>query len=324
MDRIKVGVVGIGYVGKFHAEKYARLPEAQLVGVVDVNKGRAEESADRFHCFPFFDHRELLGKVQAVSIAVPTSLHFSVAKDFIQEGIDVLVEKPITAYLEEAEELVRLANDKGVILQVGHLERFNPTFIALEEILERPMFIECYRMGSFIERAVDMDVVSDLMIHDIDIISTLVKSRIKWIHSVGVPILSSKLDIANARIQFEDGCVANVTASRVSLEKMRKIRIFQQDAYISIDFINQKALVYRRSDSTESPIPGVKIEPINVQRKDPLEEQLKSFLLSVKTRKPPLVTGEDGKRALEVAHKILQQIRDPFEGEPERCRRKLY
>lgn len=308
MNKIRVGVVGIGYVGKFHAEKYAGLPEAQLVGVADANRKKAEESADRFHCLPFFDYRELFGKVQAVSIAVPTSLHFPVAKEFIQERIDVLVEKPITASLEEAEELVELAKDKGTILQVGHMERFNPALMALEGILGKPMFIESYRMGSFIERAIDMDVVSDLMIHDIDIISTMVKSRIKWIHSVGVPILSSKLDIANARIQFEDGCVANVTASRVSLEKMRKLRIFQRDAYISIDFITQKVSVYRKSNNLESPIPGVEIESVHVQRKDALEEQLKKFLFSVRTRKPPLVTGEDGKRALEVAHRILQEI----------------
>jgi len=310
MEKIRVGVVGVGYLGQYHAEKYSKLSGVNLVGVVDINHARALEIADRFNTRAFFDYSDLFDEVQAVSIAVPTKLHYRVAKDFFSHGIDILLEKPIATTVAEADTLIEMAEKKNLIFQVGHLERYNSAIVAIEDVLNNPMFIESHRLSFFTERAIDVDVVLDLMIHDIDIILSIVNSDIDSIDAVGVPVISPKIDIANARITFVNGCVANITASRVSEKTMRKIRIFQPDAYISIDFVSKKVDIYNKIENGEENggLPKIVASNVEINVRDSLEEEIKSFIDSVNTRKPPLVSGTDAKRALSVALRILEQI----------------
>ena len=304
-------MVGVGYFGQFHAEKYAKIKEVELVGVVDINPSRAKEIAKRYRTQPFSHHSEIFDRVQAVSIAVPTPLHHPVAKDFLLRGIDVLLEKPISKTLEEADELTELSQSKGLILQVGHLERFNGPFLALEGIVQNPMFIESNRLGPFLMRGTDIDVVLDLMIHDIDIILSWVDSKVKWFHSVGIPVLTPYIDIANVRIEFENGCIANLTASRVSREKVRKIRLFQPNGYLSIDFSSQKIIFATKKDNLiKGKFPEIIIRRIPVKKVDPLSLEIQSFLQCVRDRKTPSVSGGQGKRALELALQIIQKINE--------------
>ncbi len=251
MDKIKVGVVGVGYLGQFHAEKYAKMEEVELVGVVDIDLSRAREIAKRHHTQPFFHHSDLFDKVQAVSIAVPTPSHHSIAKDFFLHGIDILLEKPIAKTLEEADELIGLAESKELVLQVGHLERFNGALVATEGMVQDPVFIESHRLGPFSGRGTDVDVVIDLMIHDIDILLCLMKAEVRKIDAIGLPVLTPYADFANARIEFENGCVASLTASRVSKEKTRRTRIFQPDGTLTIDYLTQKAFLTKKAASPE-------------------------------------------------------------------------
>ncbi len=314
MEKVKVGVVGVGYFGQFHAEKYSKMEGVELVGVVDVDPARARAVAKEHRTQPFFDHSEIFGRVQAVSIVVPTPLHYAVAKDFLLRGVDILLEKPISKNLEEAEELIELAESKGAILQVGHLEQFNGPLLALEGIVRDPMFIESDRLGPFLMRGTDIDVVLDLMIHDIDIVLSWVDAKVKWFHAVGIPVLTPHIDIANVRIEFENGCTANLTASRVSREKVRKIRLFQPDGYLSIDFLSQKVVFASKKESpTKGEPPEILIQKIPVRKVDPLEIEIQSFLQSVRDRKTPRVSGRDGKRALELALQVIQQIQDLLE-----------
>ncbi len=306
---IRVGVVGVGYLGTFHVEKYLGIEGVTLVGVSDTNAGTLKKVKNDFKVDCFSDYHDLLGKVDAVSIVVPTIHHHPVAMDFLAAGVDVFVEKPITARIREAEELVKAAESKGLILQVGHLERFNPAVLALQGTLKEPMFIESHRLSPFPERSVDIDVILDLMIHDIDIILNIVKSPISHIDAVGVPIITSQVDIVNARLNFESGCVANVTASRVSAEKMRKIRIFQSDAYISIDYAAQEITVYKRVSDGNDNFSIVR-QDMNISHSDYLDDEIRSFIDSVRTRKTPPVTGQDGKRALEVAMMIRERLEE--------------
>lgn len=306
-NAIAAGVVGIGYLGKFHAEKYAASPKAHLVGVVDIDQTRANEIAGTVGVPAFTDYRALFGQVQCVSIAVPTRFHYQVARDFIEAGIDVLVEKPLTADIAEARGLVEAATSRGVILQVGHLERFNPAIRRLEGIIKEPKFVECHRLAPFVERGTDVDVVLDLMIHDIDVIASLVRSQVQRVEAVGVPVLTDKPDIANARIKFVNGCIANVTSSRVSLKRERKIRFFQPDAYISIDYDQRRAQIYRK------PAPGagwldIRAENVEIKDGDALADEIDSFLDCVRARTLPLVGGADGLRALEIASMISAQL----------------
>jgi predicted dehydrogenase len=303
-DKIKVGVVGVGYLGKIHAEKYARIPEAELVGVVDIDKGRCQEVAQLTHCQPFYDHRDLLDQVEAVSIAVPTLSHYPITKDFFLAGVDVLLEKPITATVPEAQELNALAKERGVIFQVGHLERFNGALSAMNGVLKNPLFIESYRLSPFSGRGTDVDVILDLMIHDIDIILSILRSEIEGVEAVGVPFYSSQIDVAHARIRFKDGCVAHISASRIAQERLRKMVILQKDSHLSIDYMKQ-SLVATRKD--EQGVGGIQVEEV-VRGNDPLETQLHAFLQSVRERTPPVVSGEDGQRALEVALQIADVI----------------
>ena len=314
MEKIKVGVVGVGYFGQFHAEKYARMENVELVGVVDTDPSRARAAAKECRTQAFSDYREILDRVQAVSIAVPTPLHYSVTKDFLLRGIDVLLEKPISKSVEEAGKLIELAESEGLILQVGHLEEFNGPLLALEGIIRDPVFIESNRLGPFLMRSTDIDIVLDLMIHDIEIILSWVDAPVKWFHAVGIPVLTSHIDIANVRMEFENGCTVNLTASRVSREKVRKIRLFQPNGYLSIDFLAQKVVFASKKESPgRKEFPEILVEKIPVKKVDPLEMEIRSFLQCVRDRKPPRVSGRDGKRALELALQITRQIEELLE-----------
>lgn len=304
---VKSAVVGVGYLGKFHAEKYAASSKAELVAVVDIDEKRAREIGASLGAEILTDYRDLAGRVQCASVAVPTRYHFQVAHALIEAGIDVLVEKPLTADIAEARALVEAAKARRVILQVGHLERFNPAIRRLEGVIREPKFVECHRLAPFVERGTDVDVVLDLMIHDIDVISSLVRAPVERVEAVGVPVLTDKPDIANARIKFVNGCIANVTSSRVSIKRERKIRVFQPDAYISIDYDQRRAQIYHK------PAPGagwldIRAENIEIKEGDALADEIESFLDCVQSRSLPLVGGAEGLRALEIASLISAQL----------------
>jgi predicted dehydrogenase len=306
-SKIPAAVVGVGYLGKFHAEKYADSEKATLVAVVDIDRNKAESVASQLGVEAFSDYRELLGRVRCVSIAVPTRAHYQVASDFLNTGVDVLVEKPIAADIHQGRELVDLASAKRRILQVGHLERFNPAIRRLENVIQQPRFVECHRLAPFVERGTDVDVVLDLMIHDIDVIASLVHSAVDRVEAVGVAVLTDKPDIANARITFSNGCIANVTASRVSVKRERKIRFFQPDAYLSIDYDQRRAQIFHK------PAPGggwtdIRAETIEIKETDALADEIDSFVDCVRTRSLPLVSGAEGLRALEIASMISRQL----------------
>lgn len=309
MKLIRTGVIGTGYLGKFHADKYSELIESELVGIVDTDYEAAQTISNRLNVPAFKSYEELFDRVDAVSIVVPTELHHKIAKDFLLNGIDVLVEKPMTTTLEEAEDLIETAKKNKCVLQVGHLERFNAAVLALNNVIKQPLFIESHRLAPFKDRGTDVDVILDIMIHDIDIILNIVGSPVKAIHAVGVPVVSSENnDIANVRLEFESGCVANVTASRISAKEMRKIRIFQHDAYLSIDYAAQQVEVYGKTDSDEHDTPQITYDQIDIKQGDSLKEEIRSFLNAVKSRSIPEVPGEAGKNALKVALEIVEQI----------------
>lgn len=311
MKKLRVGVIGAGYLGTYHIQKYSRMDDVDLVGVVDIDRSRAEDAALEAKTTAYQDYKNLFGEVDAVSIVVPTPNHFQVAKDFLENDIDVLIEKPMTTTLEEADELIRFSESKGLILQVGHLERFNPAVVALRGIVGQPMFIESHRLGIFKNRSTDVSVVLDLMIHDIDIILNFVRSEIVDIRAAGVPVISEHIDIANARLEFKTGCVANVTASRISTKDERKIRMFQKDAYISVDFANKAITIINRDAAADHGlIPGMDIKQLSFSERDALEDELRSFVNAVKTRMTPEVTGQMGRDALKIALNIMRQISD--------------
>jgi len=309
MDKVRIGVIGVGYLGKFHAEKYSGMDNVQLIGVVDIDRGLADDVAARFDTRAFTDYRDLFGRVDAVSIVVPTEDHFSVAAECMNHDLDVLIEKPMTATLEQADELIKIAGARGRVMQIGHLERFNPAVIALKDIVHGPMFIEAHRLSIFKDRSTDVSVVLDLMIHDIDIIMNVVQSEIKSIHAAGVPVICEHADIANVRLEFESGCVANVTASRISTKNQRKIRLFQKDAYVSVDFTTREITIIRRDESVAGElIPGVDIRQRSFSESDALEDELAAYIQAVVTRQTPVVSGDAGRRALEVALSITDRI----------------
>jgi predicted dehydrogenase len=311
VEKLKVGVVGVGYFGQFHAEKYAKIEDVELVGVVDVDASRAREIAKRYRTQPFFHYADLFQRVQAVSIAVPTPFHYSVTKECFLQGVDVLLEKPISSTLEEADELIGLSESKGLIFQVGHLERFNGALSGLEGRLRHPLFIESHRLGPFSGRGAEVDVVLDLMVHDLDILLSLVKAKVKQFQAIGIPVLTHTPDIANARIEFENGCTANLTASRVSEEKIRKTRIFQPDGILSIDYFLQKLSFSKKVvPPGREKRPEMVTEEIPVKKIDLLETEIHSFLQRVRNRERPQVSGTDGRRALELALRIIQKIDD--------------
>jgi len=318
---LRVGVVGVGHLGRFHTRVCSELGACELVGVHDSNAARAAEIAREYGTTAIADLGELLGSVDAVSIATPTVSHREVASRCLEAGVHVFIEKPIAKTVDEAREIVDLGREKSLVVQVGHIERFNPAVRAAMAVLDAPKFIEVHRLGVFVPRGTDVAVVLDLMIHDIDLILGTVDSDVTSIEAVGIPVLSPSIDIANARISFADGCVANITASRVSREKVRKIRFFQPDAYVTVDTLKPRAQVFRRKEVSEErlrqivsgEIEGglgdvVDYEDLPLDTQDSLELELGAFVDAASGRSAPLVSGEDGLRALEVAMEILRQI----------------
>lgn len=324
---IRVAVVGVGSFGRNHARVYHELEKqnqgVELVAVVDSDAAQAQAVAGQFGCKAFSSVADLAGRVEAASIAVPTIHHLSVAASLMAAGVDVLIEKPLASSLEESDELVRLAAANQRIAQTGHLERFNPAVRATVPLLTKPMFFEVHRLSVFTPRSLDVDVVLDLMIHDLDVVLSFVKSPVREIRAVGLAVVTGKVDIANVRMEFESGCVANFTASRISTERVRKVRFFQPNEYISVDYGRQDVLQLRvaqeekfsldelmgfTGSAASSPIPGVTMNRPAVQQEEPLRAEIKSFLDAVRTRNKPVVSLEDGRRALKIALEILDAI----------------
>ena len=305
--RLRAAVIGVGYLGRFHAEKYAANSGAELVAVADIDPARARAVAAALGVEAVTDHRALLGRIDCASVAVPTQLHHAVAGDLLEAGVDVLVEKPLTSTVAEGKALVELAVRRERVLQVGHLERFNPAIRALDGVLREPRFIECHRLAPFSERGTDVDVVLDLMIHDLDVILSMMPSALRSVEAVGVPVLTTSVDIANARLRFANGGIANVTASRVSLKRERKLRIFQPDAYLSVDYGERRVLICRREPGPDGQ-PALSLEEREVPEADALGSEIDAFLRAVRERETPPVTGWDGLRALEVAHVIRESL----------------
>lgn len=306
---LRTAVIGVGYLGRFHAQKYAQIAGSKLVAVVDANADACAKVAAELSTRAVPDYRELFSQVDAVSLAVPTPLHHQIGCDLLRQGIDVLIEKPIATTVAEARELVDLARTNKRILQVGHLERFNPAVLAAAERLRTPRFVESHRLAPFKQRGTDVSVVLDLMIHDIDLIQELVGTPIESIDAVGATVFSGEIDIVNARLRFQGGCVANTTASRISLKQERKIRIFQDDAYLSVDMQQKILTVIRKKDAAPVESPAqVSIEEENFDQGDALLAEIEAFLKAVRERSTPVVTGEDGLRALETAMKITALV----------------
>jgi predicted dehydrogenase len=302
MNKIRVGVVGVGHIGREHARIYSQLPDVEFVGLHDVDSHVAEKVAQRHGVKAFPSAQALAQEVDAATVATPTSTHHEIAGLFLGLGKHVLVEKPITDDTVQAKALVDLAQQKNIVLQVGHIERFNPALNALEEKLTHPRFIEAHRLSTYPGRSTDIGVVLDLMIHDIDVVLHLVRSPIVNIDSVGTAVLSKGEDIANARIRFANGCVANLTTSRISFEKMRKIRVFQDDAYLSLDYFDQSGVIYRKVNAQ------IVKENIKIEKDEPLKLELSAFIECVRLRQAPRVDGAQGAAALDIAMKITEQI----------------
>ncbi len=327
--RLNIAVIGVGHLGKEHARIYAEMPEVNLCGVVDTDRVMGEAVAKRCNTKYFSSCQEVIGEIDAASVVVPTKYHYAIAKELISNGINILVEKPMTGTINEAEELIRLSRENGSVLQAGYIERFNPALQAIKKLDTSLKFIECHRLSPFTFRSADIGVVLDLMIHDIDIILSLSKSKVKKIDAVGVNVISNREDIANARIQFENGCVANITASRVSFVPMRKIRLFSEDSYISLDYQKQEAIIYRKSpqltlkslnveDTDVSSIKDLKnfvfgdllkIEQIKMDNEEPLKKELESFVSCVRNSENSVVPGEEGIKAIKTATIIEDEIR---------------
>jgi predicted dehydrogenase len=308
MNPVRVAVVGVGYLGRYHAQKYARSEHAELIGVCDLNETAGLAVAEETGCSYFADHRKLPDQVDAVSIAATTSAHYELSHFFLEHGVHVLVEKPITVTSTEAAALTRLADDKGLKLQVGHIERFNPALLAASEGLDKPSFIECHRLAPFTTRGADVNVVLDLMIHDLDVILSLVDAKPTGVSAVGIAALTSTVDVANARIEFANGAIANVTASRASTRAERKFRVWQDQQYVSIDFgrgIVQK--IRSRGDWNEGESP-LDEESWNLEKGDALADEIEAFLHAVTSGEPCIVSGRDGQAALELAETILADI----------------
>lgn len=308
-SQARTAVVGVGYLGRFHAQKYAQSPRSALVAVVDADAQAAARVGAELGVPGLTDYRELFGKVDAVSLVVPTPMHHSIGCALLDAGIHVLVEKPIATTIQEAQALVDVARARGRVLQVGHLERFNPAIVAAADRLKAPRFVESHRLAPFKQRGTDVSVVLDLMIHDIDLIQDLVGTPIESIDAVGASVFSGEIDIVNARLRFQGGCVANTTASRVSLKQERKIRIFQDDAYLSVDMQQKILTVIRKKDAAPVESPAqVSIEEESFDQGDALQAEIEAFLRSVLEGSAPLVSGEDGLRALQTALRITEMV----------------
>jgi len=307
MEEVRIGVVGIGHLGGYHLQKYQNMPGCRIAGVVDTVPERTRQAADLYGCRAVADCETLAGMVDAVSIAVPTGAHHKVASVFLKAGVDVLLEKPIAATLVEADDLIALADAKGLIFQIGFIERFNPAVAALHSVIEQPLFIESHRLHPFFERGTDVDVILDLMVHDLDIIIHFVRSPVKTIDAVGVSVLSDKVDIANVRLTFESGCVANITASRVTGKVLQKIRFFGVEGYHSVDYRKRELVSLGRRQGADGR-PAIAENHVEVKKQDPLEEEIRSFISAVQRRTPSLVSGREGRAALELALRITEAI----------------
>jgi len=300
--KLRVGVIGVGHIGSNHARLYAEIPSAEFAAVYDIDPIRAAAVAQKYNVKAAGSAWEFGDMVEAASVATPTTTHYDVARSLLQSGKHLLIEKPISESTREASELATMASDKNLILQVGHVERFNPVLSALEDRLTHPRFIEAHRLSPYPERSTDIGVVLDLMIHDLEVILHLVRSPVQSIDAIGVPVLSKSEDIANARLRFENGCIANVTSSRISFERMRKIRVFQEDAYLSLDYQNQTGEIYRRA------LGRITRDKVEIEREEPLKRELTSFIECATTGREPRVSGFQATAALELAVKITEQI----------------
>jgi predicted dehydrogenase len=304
---LRLAVVGVGHLGRHHARILSSMPDVELVSVVDVNRTRAEEVASANRTQPAFDYREVIGRVDAVTVAVPTALHAEIGSAFLNAGVPALVEKPLARCLTEADALIGAAERAGTILAVGHTERFNPAVAAAAPLLTDPRFIEVHRLGTFPERSLDIDVVFDLMIHDLDVVLSIVKAEVESLEAVGVPVITPRVDIANARVRFTNGCIANLTASRISRDRVRKIRFFQPSAYVSIDYKAQKVEVWRLEKGA-GPLPSIQGCELDVPVEEPLKRELADFVDAVRSKREPLVNGSQGRRALALAQQIADKM----------------
>jgi predicted dehydrogenase len=305
---VRVAVVGVGHLGQHHARIFAALDGVELAAVVDINEQRAEQVAATYGTAALTDWRRLIGSVDAVSVAAPTEVHRVISEALLDAGVHVLVEKPMTRTTAEADRLIEVARRRGVTLAVGHTERFNPAVAAVKPVVTRPRFIEVHRLGTFPERSLDIDVVFDLMIHDLDVVLDIVGQPVASIEAVGVPVLTPRIDIANVRLRFDGGCIANLTASRISRERVRKIRLFERDAYVSIDYAAQEAEVWRLVSREGAARPLIEGGKIDVVRDEPLRRELEDFVAAARTRQSPLVTGEQGRLALALAEEVVERM----------------
>lgn len=304
---LRLAVIGVGHLGRHHARILSELPGVELAAVVDVNRARAEEIAALHRTEAAADYRDVIGRVDAVTIAVPTALHAEIGCACLHAGVPALIEKPLARSLAEADSLIAAAAARGAVLAVGHTERFNPAVAAAAPLLTNPRFVEVHRLGTFPERSLDIDVVFDLMIHDLDVVLSIVRSEVQSLEAVGVPVVTPRVDIANARLRFENGCIANLTASRISRDRVRKIRFFQTAAYVSIDYAAQKVDVWRLTKG-DGPMPSIQGGELPVRNEEPLKRELVDFVEAIVAKRPPAVTGEQGRRALAVAQAITDKI----------------
>jgi predicted dehydrogenase len=300
---VKVGVVGVGYLGQHHARIYSEIEGAELVGLADISREQAEAIAQKYHCEAMYDYRDMLGMVDALSIVTPTTTHYPIALDCLHAGKDILIEKPITVTVKEADHLIRESEHSGCIIQVGHLERYNPAVLAAADLIQKPVFIESERLSPFLGRGTDVDVTLDLMIHDIDIMLSLIGKPVKEIRAVGSKVLSDKLDVAKAWIEFANGCTALATVSRLSPDKQRRLKVSQEDSYIVVDYQSLEIKRYAKDEK------GITVDILTPEKKEPLTEELKDFIRCVKERKRPLVSAAEGRNALKVVMEITEKIK---------------
>lgn len=313
-QKLKTAVIGVGHLGRAHARIMAGLATAELVAVCDTNATQGQMIAAEYGVPFVSDFRQLLGTIEAASVATPTVNHHEVTCALLDAGVHVLVEKPIARTVAEADEMIALAAAKDLVLQVGHIERFNPAFTALQQQLTRPVFFEAHRMGIFTPRSLDIDVVMDLMVHELDIIASLVKSEVVKLDAVGIPILTPKIDLANARLEFANGCTANITASRVASERLRKLRVFQPHEYYSLDYADQQVAMCRvMPPHAPGQLPEIVAQPLEVTKREPLLAEIESFIEAVQTKRPPVVSGADGRWALATAWQVLAKIQEQAE-----------
>jgi predicted dehydrogenase len=304
---VRLAVIGVGHLGRHHARILADLPGVQLVAVVDTNRERAEEIAAQYGAVAHTDWRAVMGAVDAVTIAAPTEAHAAIASAFLEQRVHVLVEKPMTATTAEADALLALAGARGVLLAVGHTERFNPAIAHVKPLLAAPRFIEVHRLGTFPERSLDIDVVFDLMIHDLDLVLDIVGGEVAAIEAVGVPVLTPRVDIANVRLRFDNGCIASLTASRISRDRVRKIRFFQRDMYVSVDYAAQEVEIYRLVGRAGQ-MPAIEGGKLDLAREEPLKRELQDFVDAIREGRPPLVTGAQGRAALALAERVVERM----------------